>query len=325
MHRHSLDQWKHDHQFNIVNEQGERNTLLVILLTLVMMVIEVGGGIYYGSMALLADGWHMGSHASALGITIFAYRYARHHANDARYSFGTGKVGSLGGFASAIALAVVALLMAVESIKRLISPESIQFNEAIGVAVVGLVVNLLSAFLLKDHHHHHGHDDHHHDHSHDQDHHHHRHEPHHDHNLRGAYLHVLADAMTSVMAIVALFAGKLLGWIWMDAMMGIVGAFVILHWSRGLLRETSRILLDGEVNPKTVEAIRTTIESDSDNRIADFHIWSVGSPHLSLIVSIVTHYPKPPGHYKSLLRDFKELVHVTIEVNRADSEPCLDS
>ncbi|MBF0276659.1 MAG: CDF family Co(II)/Ni(II) efflux transporter DmeF [SAR324 cluster bacterium] len=313
MHIHTIDQWKHPHQFNIENSRGERNTAFVIVLTVSMMVIEVSGGLFFGSMALLADGWHMGSHATALGITIFAYRFARHHADDSRFTFGTGKVGALGGFASAIALAVVALLMAVESAKRLVSPEAIRFDEAIVVAVIGLIVNLFSAFLLKEHPHDHGGDN--------NSHHHHHH--HHDHNLRGAYLHVLADAMTSLLAIVALVTGKMWGWVWMDSAIGMLGAAVILHWSYGLLKNTSEILLDREVKQETISAIRSAVEADSDNRIADFHIWRVSSRSLALIVSVVTHFPKSPDHYKALLVNFKELDHVTIEVNEAHSEPCL--
>ncbi len=321
MHSHTLDQWQHSHQFNLENTKGERNTKLVILLTVFMMVIEITAGLFFGSMALLADGWHMGSHATALGITIFAYRYARHHSEDSRFSFGTGKVGVLGGYSSAITLGVVALLMAAESIQRFFSPVSIQFNEAIFVAVIGLLVNLLSAFLLKEHpHHHHGH------HDHDEEHEHHHHGHHHghgDHNLKAAYLHVLADMMTSLLAIVALMAGKNLGWVWMDAVMGIVGAIVILKWSYGLLKETSTILLDSGVDQKTISRIHSTIEEDSDNKIADFHIWKVGPHHLSLILSIVTHYPKSPDYYKELLSDFKELSHLTIEVNACGTKPCI--
>jgi len=232
MHIYNLSQWKHAHRFYIVNEQGERNTMRVIILTIVMMGIEVTAGILYGSMALLADGWHMGTHATALGITAFAYFYARRHADDPRYSFGTGKVGVLGGFTSAVVLAVVAILMSVESLERLISPEAIRFNEAIVVAIIGLVVNLVSAFLLQGGHHDHGHNEAHH---------------HHDHNLRAAYFHVLADALTSVLAIVALFAGKIFGWNWMDPFMGIVGAIIISRWAYGLLQETSKVLLDRDV------------------------------------------------------------------------------
>jgi cation diffusion facilitator family transporter len=311
MHIYNLHKWHHTHQFNIDGGHGERNTWRVILLTFFTMIIEIATGLAFGSMALLADGWHMGTHVAALGITVFAYSYARRHADDRRYSFGTGKVGVLGGFASAVALAVVALLMAVESIQRLFASPSIQFDEAIAVAVLGLVVNLACAFLL------HGHDHLAHEHDSGNEHH------HHDHNLRAAYLHVLADAMTSLLAIVALLAGKALGWIWLDAVMGIVGAIVITRWSYDLLRDTGKVLLDSGVDLKTVSAIHSVIESDADNRVSDLHIWRVGPHHLAAVISIVTHYPKSPEHYKGILAGFEELAHVAVEVNHCPGEPCL--
>lgn len=315
MHIHELENWQHSHRYEIDYGHGERNTRRVIALTLVMMVIEIGAGMLFGSMALLADGWHMGTHAIALGITAFAYAFARRHADNPDYSFGTGKVGILGGFASAVVLAVIALIMGAESVQRLFEPRPIRFNEAIAVAIVGLMVNLVSAYLLMDRHHHHSH---------------HRagsqgtpHRHHHDHNLRAAYLHVVADALTSVLAIVALFTGKLLGWTWMDPVMGIVGALIILKWSHGLLNDTGKILLDRDVRQNEIEALKKVIESDSDNRVADIHLWRVGPRHLYAILSVVTHFPKPPGHYKDLLRDFEELIHVTVEVNTCESEPCI--
>lgn len=311
MHIHTLQHWKHSHRFNIEDRHGERNTRRVILLTLSMMIIEITTGYLFGSMALLADGWHMGTHAVALGITAFAYYYARRHADNPNYSFGTGKVGVLGGFASAVVLAVIALLMGVESILRLISPQPIRFNEAIVVAFVGLAVNVFSAFLLqeKDHLHH--------------DHNHRPAKKFRDHNLRAAYLHVLADALTSLLAIIALSSGKVFGWIWMDPIMGIVGALIISRWSYGLMIDSGRVLLDRDVNPEAVEEIRSKIESDADNRVSDIHVWRVGTHHLSAIVSIVTHYPKSPDHYKNLLADYDEIAHVTVEVNPCDTEPCI--
>ena len=247
MHIHNLEQWQHSHDFSVNQDRAEKNTKIVMLLTAVTMVAEIVAGTLFGSMALLADGWHMATHVAAFGITVFAYQYARSHATDPKYTFGTGKVSVLGGFASAIALAVVALIMAVESVVRLFQPQAIQFNEAIGVAIIGLTVNLASAWLLQDHH------DHHHDHHH-QDHHDHHHDrddhDHQDHNLRAAYLHVLADALTSVFAIVALFSGKLFGWVWMDAVMGLVGAGVIAKWSYGLVRDTGLILVDGAIDKR---------------------------------------------------------------------------
>jgi cation diffusion facilitator family transporter len=312
MHTHTLDRWRHSHEFHTDSAHGERRTLYVVLLTAVMMVFEIAAGYLYGSMALLADGWHMGTHVAALSISLFAYRYARRHAKNPYFSFGTGKVGSLGGFASAVALAVVALLMGLESIERLLSPQSIRFNEAILVASVGLAVNLLSAWLLQGdhdhahHHHHHAHAGHH----------------HHDHNLRAAYLHVLADALTSVLAIVALLCGKALGWIWMDAAMGIVGAIVISRWSLGLIRESSGVLLDGAADHKLAAEVQRAIESDADNRISDLHLWRVGPNRFAAIISLVTHQPREPAHYKGLLESIGGLAHITVEVNGCPGDSC---
>ena len=308
MHILNLQKWTHSHNFNIDDEHAERNTRRVILLTVIMMLIEISAGYLFGSMALLADGWHMGTHAVALGITAFAYYYARLHSDNPNYSFGTGKVGVLGGFASAVVLAIVALLMGIESIERLISPKQIHFNEAIAVAVMGLIVNIISALLLQNRHHHsegHGSD-----------------REHHDYNLRAAYLHVMADALTSLLAIVALVTGKIFGWIWMDPTMGIVGALLITRWSYRLLIDTGKILLDRDINQEAVAEIQAKIESDSDNKVSDIHVWRVGSYHLSAIISIVTHYPKPPEYYKTLLADYEQIVHVTVEVIKCDDEAC---
>ncbi|MBT8369325.1 MAG: CDF family Co(II)/Ni(II) efflux transporter DmeF, partial [Deltaproteobacteria bacterium] len=241
-------------------------------------------------------------------ITVFAYYYARRHSDSPEYSFGTGKVGVLGGFASAVVLAVIALLMGAESIKRLMNPLPIHFNEAIIVAVIGLIVNLVSAFLLQEKQHH-GHE-------------HAANTGHHDHNLRAAYLHVIADALTSLLAIFALVAGKALGWVWMDPIMGIVGALIITKWSYGLLADTSKVLLDRDVNQEAITEIKAIIESDSDNRISDIHVWRVGPHHLSAIISIVTHFPKPPEYYKNLLSGYDEINHVTVEVNKCEGDPC---
>jgi cation diffusion facilitator family transporter len=265
MHSSTIHLWQHSHNYSVDNKQSERRTWQVIFITVSMMVIEIGAGYLFGSMALLADGWHMGTHAAALSITVFAYSYARRHADNPQYSFSTGKVGVLGGFASAVVLGVIALLMGGESIRRLFVPVSIQFNEAIAVAVIGLLVNLISAYLL------HG-TSYQHDHEHD-------HEHHHDHNLKAAYLHVLADALTSFLAIFALLTGKHFGWVWMDPLMGLVGAVVITRWSYGLLRDTSRILLDSEVDQETVEKVRSIIEADSDNLVADLHVWQNSPQH----------------------------------------------
>jgi len=303
MHKEQPEKWKHEHNYLPASlRESERNTRWVIGLTATMMVVEIAAGSVFNSMALLADGWHMASHASALSITAFAYFYARRHANDTRYSFGTWKVGVLGGFSSAVVLAVIAILIAWESFGRFLDPLVISFDEAIFVACVGLVVNLVSAWILRDQHeeHHGGHQ--------------------HDHNLRAAYLHVLADALTSFFAIFALLSGKFFGWVWMDAVMGIVGSIIIGRWSFGLLRDTSRVLLDGDVEAKTVEEIRTALEGDSDDVVADLHLWTVGPKNLAAIVSIVSHDPHPPGYYKAVVSERFSLAHMTVEVIRCPTE-----
>ena len=309
MHIHSLDKWQHDHDFTFIHEQGEIRTKQVLVITFFTMIGEIFAGTLFGSMALLADGWHMGTHAAAFAITIFAYKYSRRHAANRDFTFGTGKVSVLGGYSSAVALAVIALFIGTESIKRLIQPIEIHFNEAITVAVLGLLINLFCAYLLHGHH----------TYIHDDGH---KHTQHHDHNLRGAYLHVLADALTSVLAIAALLFGKFLGWNWLDPLIGIVGALVITRWSYGLLKETSAILLDKNINQGNIKEIQKKIESEADNRVADIHVWQVGPIDYAAIISLVTHYPKPIEHYKSLLADFKELSHVTIEAHECLEEPC---
>lgn len=309
MHNHPLEKWQHNHDFSVKNTKGERSTLYVLILTAITMVVEIIAGSVYGSMALLADGWHMGTHVAAFMITIFAYRYSRKHANSPAFAFGTGKVNVLGGFASAVALAVVALVMLIESLNRIVDPHIIFFNQAIAVACIGLFINLVSAFLLKD------------DHSHHHDHHGHGHV--HDHNLRAAYLHVIADAMTSLLAIIALLSGKYLGWNWLDPVMGIVGAIIITRWSYGLLKQTGPILLDASIEEDYQLKIKDTIEKDSDNRVSDIHIWKVGANHYAAIISLVTHFPNTTEHYKGLLSHFHRLSHVTIEVNECNDGPCV--
>jgi cation diffusion facilitator family transporter len=301
MHSRNLDQWRHSHDFVPQSHlRGERQTQIVIALTASMMVIEIAAGSVFNSMALLADGWHMASHASALSITAFAYLYARQRAGDARFSFGTWKVSVLGGYSSAVVLAVIALFIAWESVSRFFEPQEISFDEATLVACVGLAVNLFSAYLLRD------------DHAHAQLGH-----AHHDHNLRAAYLHVLADALTSVTAIVALLTGKFFGWVWMDPVMGIVGSLVIARWSYGLLRDTSGVLLDSSVPSETTESIREALESGSSgDLVSDLHVWPIGPGKLSVIACIVSDQPCPPQHYKKLLADHPEITHVTVEVNR---------
>lgn len=310
MHSQSLSPWRHDHEFTIHNRQGERRTGQILVITAITMLLELAAGAAYGSMALLADGWHMGTHAAAFGLAIFAYRYARKHSNSDKFAFGPGKVGVLGGFASAVALAAAALMMLLESGQRLISPQPIHFNEAIGVAVLGLVVNLVCALLLEDSHAHHS------DHQSEHD-----HQPH-DHNIRAAYLHVLADALTSVFAILALLAGKYLGWMWLDPVMGMIGAMVITRWAVALLGETTPILLD-QNNTTLAAAIVKAIEEDRDNRVADLHVWPVGPASHAAIVSLVTHVPEPLPHYQALLVGLPGLSHLTVEIQVCPGEPCL--
>lgn len=301
MHGQHLDRWQHSHDFvPRSHRRGERQTRIVIALTASMMVIEIAAGSVFNSMALLADGWHMASHASALGITAFAYYYARRRTGDPRFSFGTWKVSVLGGYTSAIVLGLIALLIAWESAGRFSEPHPIRFDEATFVAVIGLLVNLLSAYLLRD------------DHAHAQAGH-----GHHDHNLRAAYLHVLADALTSVTAIVALLTGKYFGWVWMDPVMGLVGSAVIARWSVGLLRDTSGILLDSSVPRDVAASVREALEAGTPgDRVSDLHIWPLGPGKLAVVASVVTDTPRPPDDYKALLEDRAELVHVTVEVNR---------
>ena len=306
MHQINSSRWKHSHDFAADSSVAESRTRIVIGITAVMMVVEIAAGMAFNSMALLADGWHMSTHVAAFLITSIAYHFSRKHAKNARYSFGTGKMGVLGGFASAIVLAMIALLMAGESAHRIFVPAAIHFNQAILVAVIGLAVNLVCALIFKDahQHHHHGHD-HGHAHSHE----------HHDLNLRAAYLHVLADAMTSVTAIVALLAGKYFGWSWLDPVMGIVGSVIVGLWAYGLVRDTSGILLDRTPETSDLpEVMRRDVESDGDSLVTDLHIWQVGAGKFAAIVSIVAHHPKPVESYRALFREHEELVHVTVEV-----------
>lgn len=324
MHYSEHASWRHSHQFSYGSAQGERNTWTVIILTVVMMVIEIVAGWLFGSMALLADGWHMGTHAAALGITVFTYRFARKHRHDLSFSFGTGKVGDLGAFASAIVLAIVSIIMIVESISRFYHPITISFNEAIIVAVIGLLVNILSAWLLmrkttdslSTHHH-----DHHGDHSH---HHHHHHQGANengaDHNLMAAYFHVLADALTSLLAIVALSAGKYFGWAWMDPMMGIVGGLVIMKWAHGLVIRTSSVLLDKVPESDLLETIQERIESDPAHKIIDLHFWQLGPQQYAVILSIVTTSAPSVSDFKSKLTDLEQLVHITIELQECSCQ-----
>jgi cation diffusion facilitator family transporter len=358
MHDRSLHAWEHEHVFlGESHDRNERRTWLVVALTATMMVAEIIAGTIFGSMALVADGWHMSTHAAALAISAFAYNFARRHAHDSRFSFGTGKFGELAAFSSALILALIALLIGYESVVRLVSPVAIRFEEAIVVAVIGLGVNLLSAWLLFDEHHHHGHghghghgaaraghvhDDHDHAHSghahahHGHDHHDHTHaDPLHGHhaasptamaghaahdtNLRAAYLHVLADALTSVLAIMALLAGWFFGWTSLDPLMGVVGALIIARWSVGLLRTAGAALLDMVPDQDLRAALRERLEIGGD-RVSDLHVWRLGPGHTAVAASIVSTNPQSPSAYKERLAGIRGLSHVTVEVYPCTSE-----
>ena len=292
-------QWEHSHNFGIDSKLHENKVKLVFWLTTVIMVLEITAGTWSGSMALLADGWHMGTHSAAFLIAIFAYSYAKKHANNKDFSFGTGKVNSLGGFASAIALAIVALMMIIESVQRFIEPQSIHFNEAIVVAIIGLVVNVASVFILHDDHHHHGEPHHHHD---------------HDHNMKAAYFHVLADTLTSLLAIVALLVGKYIGLLWMDPLMGIVGAIVIFRWSYGLVKESSEVLLDKSVKKPTLDKISDAL-SKKNTVINDIHVWKIATGHQAAILKVTSGEPLKSEEYEIILKSFlPQLSHISIEI-----------
>lgn len=314
----STKHWRHPHVFLGANHRrNERRTWLVIALTAAMMVGEIIAGLAFGSMALLADGFHMATHAGALSIAALAYYYARRHARDERFSFGTGKLGELAGYTSAVILAVVALIIAFESVMRLTAPVPIRFDEAIAVAVLGLLVNLASAWILHDTGHDHDHEPHHHD----RDDHGHGHtHAHQDHNLRAAYFHVLTDALTSVLAIVALLSGRLYGWWWMDPLMGIVGGIVIARWSWGLLRGAGAVLLDRVPDPRLADRIRGALEQ-GDDRVSDLHVWRIGPGHLAVIASVVSDQPREPDHYKAKLAEWPQLSHITVEVQTRPHVP----
>jgi cation diffusion facilitator family transporter len=319
-----LARWRHEHSFGQDRRRpGESRTQLVIAITATMMFVEIAAGVLFGSMALLADGLHMASHAVALGINAYAYAYARRHAHDASYSFGTGKVNTLGGFTGAVLLAAFALLMVSESVQRLVSPIPIAFDQAIVVAVLGLVVNGVSMFILGHRHDAHDHDENeadndHDDHDHDHDHAHaDAHEAGHDHNLVSAYLHVLADALTSLLAIVALLAAKYFGLGWMDPVMGLVGAALVARWSFGLLKATGAVLLDRSAPEAARAALKAAIERVDGNRVVDLHAWCIGPNLYAAVLTVVTPHPRAPDHYKALLPRHLNIVHVTVEVHAA--------
>lgn len=307
MHTHSVERWQHHHVFlGAGHHRNERRTWIAVALTAVMMVVEIVCGTIYGSMALVADGWHMSTHAGALAIAGFAYLFARRHAHDPRFTFGTGKLGELAGFASAIILAMAALFIGYESVERILAPKPISYDEAIVIAIVGLAVNVASAVLLRDAHDHQhadGHDHHHHSHG--------------DANLRAAYLHVLADALTSVLAIAALLAARSFGWVWLDPLVGIIGALVIASWSIGLIRLSGMTLLDMVPDATLSSRIRQRLEANGE-RVSDLHLWNVGPGHAALVASIVTDKPKDPAIYKARLKGISRLSHTTIEVHTCD-------
>ncbi|MGO4332651.1 CDF family Co(II)/Ni(II) efflux transporter DmeF [Cupriavidus sp. 2TAF22] len=321
MHTQDLSRWTHSHVFDTGNRAAERGTRLVMLITAATMVAEIAAGLWFNSMALLADGWHMSSHALAIGLAAFAYAAARRYAGDKRFAFGAWKIEVLAGFASAIVLLGVAALMVYGSVERLFSPQAIHYREAMAVTIVGLLVNLACALILGDAHHGHEHGhDHHHGHDHDHDHGH-GGAHHHDLNLRSAYLHVLADAATSVLAVLALAGGWWLGLAWLDPVMGLVGAALVGHWALGLLRQTGTVLLDREMDHPVVDEVREVLASfdqgPEGTRVTDLHVWRVGKQKFAVIASLVTHdNALTPAQVREALSVHEELVHVTVEIHR---------
>ena len=292
----------HSHQFDEGNPLAQKKILIATILTGVMMVFEIFGGWFFNSMALLADGWHMSSHMLALGLAYFAYKMARKYARDQRFCFGTWKIEILAGYSSAILLMVVAVFMGVQSIERLFNPVNIHYNEAISIAIVGLIVNFICAWLLREnghHHHHHSHDD-------------------HDLNQKAAFLHVVADAVTSVLAIIALFAGKYFGWDFLDAILGIVGAVLVAQWSWGLIRETGKTLLDAEMEHPVVKEIQEVVEElDNQITITDLHVWKVGRSQFSCILSLNTVNDSLTAEVvRKALSIHEEIVHISVEINK---------
>jgi cation diffusion facilitator family transporter len=302
----------HSHVFfGAAHARNERRAWFVIALCGTMMLLEIVGGLAFGSIALVADGLHMSTHAGALLLAALAYAFARRYADDRRFSFGTGKLGDLAGFTSAVVLAMIALLIGYEAISRLFTPVPISFAEAIPIAALGLTVNLASAWLLGG-----GDHGHHHEHEHDNDNEHdHDHGSRHgrDNNMRAAVIHVMADAAVSVLVIVGLVLARILGWLWMDPLAGIAGAIVIASWSYGLIRDTGAILLDMTPDANLAYRIRSAIESDGD-RVCDLHLWRLGPGHLGAIVAIRTTQPRDSDYYKLRLAEFRSLSHVTVEV-----------
>ncbi|MDD5363907.1 MAG: CDF family Co(II)/Ni(II) efflux transporter DmeF [Gallionellaceae bacterium] len=311
MHTHDLSPWTHEHIFDEGNHAAERGTRAVMWITAAMMVVEIFAGWRFNSMALLADGWHMSSHAVAIGLSAFAYAAARRYSGDPRFAFGTWKIEVLGGFASAIFLLGVAAMMVFASVERILSPQPIHYQEAIVVAVVGLIVNIVCAVILGG-----AHDHHHEDHG---DHHNHDHAHHDDLNLRSAYVHVIADAATSVLAIIALIGGWIYGWSWLDPVMGIVGAVLVALWAKNLLAETGKVLLDREMDHPVVAEIREVVETGpegGDTRITDLHVWRVGKQTYSCALSVVTHdITLTSERVRAQLAQHEEIAHSTIEIH----------
>jgi cation diffusion facilitator family transporter len=313
MHAQDISPWTHEHVFDEGNRAAERGTRVVMWITAIMMIVEIVAGWWFNSMALLADGWHMSSHAIAIGLSAFTYAAARHYARDPRFAFGTWKIEVLGGFASAVFLLVVAAIMIFGSVERMLSPQPIHYQEAIIVATIGLAVNIVCAMILggaHDHHHHGEHDD---DHLRG-------HEHHHDLNLKSAYVHVIADAATSVLAIIALAGGWVYGWSWLDPVMGVVGAVLVATWARNLITETGKVLLDREMDHPVVKEIREAVESGPEagnTRITDLHVWRVGKRAYSCALSVVTHDPTlTPHSVRKQLAQHEEIAHATIEIHQ---------
>ena len=313
MHTTDLSAWTHDHRFDTGNQAGERGARIVMWITAAMMVVEIAAGWWYNSMALLADGWHMSSHALAIGLSAFAYSTARRHANNSRYAFGAWKLEVLAGFASAIILLGIAGLMVVGSLERIVAPQPIHYVEAIAVAIVGLAVNLLSAFILGTAHHKHDAP-----HDHEADGHASESTHHHDLNLKSAYIHVVADAATSVLAIFALAGGLLWGWAWLDPTMGIFGAVLVAVWAWNLIRDTSNVLLDREMDHPVVDEIRCVVaeKATPDTRVTDLHVWRVGKQSYACAMCVVTHDPGlTPSRVREWLAVHSEVAHMTIEIH----------
>ncbi len=322
-HAKTVDRFAHSHESSDINAANERRTLQVVLLTGTTMTVEIVAGHWTGSMALLADGWHMGTHAFALGISYAAYLLARKHMHSEAFTFGTGKFGVLAGYTSALFLAIAAIWMMVESAIRLVNPVQIAFSEAIWVTIGGLIVNLASVLILHQPGHHHGHDhDHEPEHPHPHEHEEHEHHAHHDHNYRAAYLHVIADTFTSVLALVALLSGRFLGWTFLDPVMGIVGGLMISRWAYLLIKATGLILLDGGVDDTIRDKARELIEADDESKVADLHLWRVGSKDVALIVSVVTGAGRKAEEYQSRLEGLPGLSHVSVEVHPCDDPDC---